>query len=136
MIDPKRRNQLPNLLHAFIESRRHAPFKWGENDCCLFAADWVLELTGDDHAKQYRGKYSDEKGAARIIKRRGGMRAFAQDLKERANVRLAQRGDVVLAVIDERETYGVADVGVYFAPGVDRLEARPMSEVIAAFEVI
>lgn len=136
MMDPKRRNQLPNLLHAFIESRRETPFKWGENDCCLFAADWVLELTGVDHAEKYRGKYDDEKGAARIIKRRGGMRAFARDLKERSSVKLAQRGDVVLAVIDERETYGVADMGVYFAPGLERLEARPLSEAVAAFEVI
>lgn len=128
------RNNLPEKLHSFIESRRQTPFAWGTNDCCMFAADWLLELTGVDHATKYRGKYEDEKGAARIIKKAGGMRAFASSLKEKP-VGLAQRGNIVLALMDERETYGVVDFGVWCAPGPDGLVFRPIREAIAAFEV-
>lgn len=100
----------------------------------MFAADWLLDLTGIDHAADYRGKYSDEKGAARLIAKAGGMRSLASSLKEKP-VGLAQRGNIVLALMDERETYGVVDFGVWCAPGPEGLVFRPIKEAIAAFEV-
>lgn len=108
------------------------PFKWASNDCALFAADAVNAITGDDPAAEYRG-YSDEREALRIIKEAGGLRALV-DLPEKP-IGFAQRGDVVLALIEGRETLGVCIGGEYAAPGVDGLVFRPMTEAVAVFEV-
>lgn len=123
----------PERLANIIETRRKAGFLFGSNDCCTWAADVVLALTGDDPAAEYRGTYDDERGALQLIRDAGGMRGLV-NLPEK-HPGLAQRGDVVLAVVESRETFGIADVGGWWAPGVDGLVFRPMSDVFAAFEV-
>lgn len=128
-----RKPDWPEVMAALIEDRRKAAFSWGEHDCALWAADMVLALTGDDLAAEYRGTYDDERGALQIIRDAGGMRGLV-NLPEK-HPGLAQRGDVVLAVVESRETFGIADVGGWWAPGANGLVFRPMSDVIAAFEV-
>lgn len=54
-------------LHEFIESRKTEPFAWGKNDCCLFAADAVLSMTGVDIAGDFRGKYTDEASCMKLL---------------------------------------------------------------------
>lgn len=127
-----RRPDWPERLASLIDERRHAPFAWGLQDCALFAADAVLALTGDDPAKNFRG-YDDEREALRIVKGAGGMRGLVDLPKKHRG--FAQRGDVVLAEIDGRETFGVCLGTQYAAPGVNGLVFRPMTEVVAAFEV-
>lgn len=127
-----RHHDWPERLADFVRARRKTPFAWGANDCALFAADAVHAITGVDPAAECRG-YSDEREALRIIKDAGGMRGLVS-LPEKP-VGMAQRGDVVIALIDGRETFGVCVGENYAAPGVDRLVVRPMAEVIAAFEV-
>lgn len=130
----KRRPDWPERFIAFVESRRHTPFAWGSNDCALFAADGIEAMTGVDLAKEWRG-YKSERGALSRIKKAGGMRAFASGLSEK-HVGLVQRGDVVLALIEGRETFGLAlGNGFYCAPGPEGLAFRPMSEAIAVFAV-
>lgn len=99
----------------------------------MFAADVVFALTGADPAAEYRGQYHDEVGALRIIHAAGGMRALI-DLPEKPPA-FAQRGDVVLALVEGRETLGVVDVGGWWAPGEAGLVFRPLTDVVAAFEV-
>lgn len=53
---------------VFLLSRASTPFKWGEHDCALFAADGILSMTGVDIAADFRGKYSDEASALAAIK--------------------------------------------------------------------
>ncbi len=84
------------LLARFIEERRRMPFAWGSNDCCLFAADWVLTATGRDIAADYRGRYSTALPALRFVEAGGGVEAMI----ERAGAApvhpsLARRGDVI-----------------------------------------
>ena len=72
------------------------PFAWGSNDCCLFAADWVLAATGRDIAADYRGRYSTALPALRFVEVGGGVEAMI----ERAggtpvHPSLARRGDVI-----------------------------------------
>jgi len=126
----------PERLVEFIESRRHARFEWGVNDCCLFPADAVLAMTGTDRAADLRG-HADEFSAMRVVRDAGGLPSLlASRLKERTVIWLAQRGDVVCATLDGRETAGiVAGNGDWCTPGVERLVFRPMSEVTRVFEV-
>lgn len=127
-------NDWPERLAAFIEARRARAFSWGSQDCALFAADAVLEMTGVDLADGLRG-YTSASGAAKRIKKAGGMRALAGELPEK-HPGLAQRGDVVLVELEGRETFGiVAGNGYWCGPGVDGLVFRPMSEVETVFEV-
>jgi len=96
----RRNENWPEKLHAFIEARRAMPFKWGKNDCCLFACDAVIEMTGIDLAAEYRGKYNSALGAYRLINHHGGVvgafkRACAPAGIEEVDVKFAQTGDVV-----------------------------------------
>lgn len=129
-----RHNDWPERLAAFIETRRERVFSWGSNDCALFAADAVLEMTGVDLARTLRG-YRSARGAANRVAKAGGMRCLAEGLSEKHSG-LAQRGDIVLVDLDGRETFGVVvGNGTWCAPGAYGLVFRPMSEVDTVFEV-
>lgn len=128
-----RAHDWPEQLMRFVEQRRNAPFSWGSNDCALFAADYVLAITGVDLAAQWRG-YDSARGAAEHIAAVGGMAAFVAALTPR-HPNLAQRGDIVLADCEGRETFGLAvGSGLWAAPSASGIVFRPMSDVISAFE--
>lgn len=61
-----------DLLDAFLFQHMGRPFVWGEQDCCTFAADWVLQAIGLDPMATLRG-YNDAKGALRVLQALGGM---------------------------------------------------------------
>lgn len=63
------------LTHLVSEAHGKT-FAWGKLDCCLWAAACVEAQTGVDHADGIRGTYSDAAGAARVIKRMGGLRGI------------------------------------------------------------
>jgi hypothetical protein len=132
----QRHHDWPERLAEYIEGRRERPFSWGSNDCCLFFADAVLEMTGTDPAAKWRG-YKSQVAATRRVKKAGGLRAMAKTvgLIEK-HPGLAQRGDGVIVKLDGRETFGlVVGNGCWCGPGKDRLEFRPMSEATTAFGV-
>lgn len=115
----------PQRLSEFIESRRHAPFVWGGNDCCRFAAGAVRAMTGTDPMAGYC--YRDEREARALIEGAGNIESL---LCERLGVPLpavahAMRGDVVIADLDHGPTVGVllgrmaayaGDTGVLLLP--------------------
>jgi hypothetical protein len=121
-------------LAAFVESRRFVPFEWGTNDCCLFAADCVRDLTGLDHAAGIRGTYHDERSARRVVRRMGGMAALAKPLSEKPASHV-QRADVVLCDVEGRETFGICiGNGFWCAPGASGLVFRRTCDVLKVFE--
>lgn len=89
---------------ALAEAIAHAEadqFEWGRHDCCTWVAQVVLALTGRDVGGDWRGTYRSRLGAARQLRRRGGMAAlWTRHLgKPLASPLTARRGDV--AVYDE-----------------------------------
>lgn len=74
------------------------PFEWGKNDCALFCADVVLALTNTDYMARFRGRYSTEIGAARVIRSEGfaDLGDAAASMLPEIHVSEAQRGDVAL----------------------------------------
>lgn len=89
----------PSLLAAFLADEK--PFAWGSRDCCLFAADAVLFITGIDPAIDFRNRYTTAKGAARVLKKYGGLEGAVERITldhgmMEIPVSMAQRGDVVL----------------------------------------
>lgn len=118
----------PTLLSLYVDSRRNEPFAWGSNDCCLFAADWVLIATGIDIAANYRGTYTGALGAQRIIFEAGGIDRLLEahaPMLSRISPKFVGRGDLVLSKAENGPTLGinlgainafVGERGLIFAP--------------------
>lgn len=67
----KRKDTWHADLADYIVKQRAEPFEWGKNDCALFAAGAVFAMTGEDVAKQYRGKYKSLRGAIGTLRKHG-----------------------------------------------------------------
>ena len=81
--------------------------RWGVDDCALRACDAIQAITGIDLAAEFRGKYSTEIGATRVIKKfcGGGLEQLAIKVATQYGLKevppfCAQRGDVVLLDAD------------------------------------
>lgn len=84
-------------LSEFIVENRDRPFEWGQWDCILMACAAVEALTGEDPAAEYRGRYTDGKGAALALREigEGTLLRTVNAVFERRPVGQAQRGDLV-----------------------------------------
>lgn len=113
----------PSLLAAFLADEK--PFEWGKRDCSLWAADAVLCITGIDPAIDFRNRYKTAKGAARVLKKYGGLEGAVEMITMdhgmmEIPVALAQRGDVVLIDSPLGPALGVMSLsGKVAAQGID-----------------
>jgi hypothetical protein len=126
----------PSLLADFLADEK--PFAWGSRDCCLFAADAVLCITGTDPAKGYRGRYKTAIGAARLQKLYGGLAGLVEKVGlEEITPLKAQRGDVVLIDTPLGEALGVIDLrGDVSAQGMEGITRYPVISARRAWRVI
>lgn len=129
----------PRLLDAFIESRRHTPFAWGSNDCCLFAADATQAITGIDPAAALRG-YRTALGAARLsVAARTeddpfGVRALpARCGFTEIPVKRASRGDLVVLPMRGLPVVGVCLGIKSVGPGRDGVVFVNTSDALSAW---
>ena len=107
----------PARLENFIEIAKRREFKWGSSDCCLFAADAVREITGEDYAAEFRHLYDTEDAAYALLESYGygSLRdVITAKLHWPLNIEHASRGDVVVATFRGRETAGIC-LGIYSA---------------------
>lgn len=132
-----RRPDWPERLDAFLEERRDRMFAWGEHDCVLAAADWVLQATGRDPIEGWRGRWSNAAEAARMIAKAGGIEAAV-------TVRLglpldavaqAQRGDIALVEHDGRKTLGIVTDSGLACPGENGMVILPINAAGYAWRV-
>jgi len=94
----KRKFQWERTLANRIWTARELTFAWGKFDCAIWTADWIRDATGVDPAANYRGKYSDEAGAAAIFG--SDLGAFAATIAAQIGApevrrTFARRGDIV-----------------------------------------
>lgn len=132
---PERLPDWPARLAAFIEARQTRAFSWGSSDCCLFVCDGVAELTGTDPAARWRGLYSSEKGARRLIRDNGGVVGLA-NLAFGAPVppMLAGRGDVVLVETQDGDALSLCVGDRLAAQGASGIEYLPLTSAKAAWK--
>lgn len=109
----------PERLHRIIDSARELEFEWGVFDCALHVGNCMRAIVDVDPSAEYRGKYSDEAGAAGIY---GGSlqdfaaRIFAGLECPEVAVTFARRGDVVFIDNDtEQGALGVVSTDGRFA---------------------
>ena len=107
-------------LADYIAIKRHEPFEYGINDCCLFAAGAVEAVTGQDPMPEFRGKYDSLKTSLKVIKEIGaGTLEATMDSKfPSVEISHAQRGD--LAFLDG--SVGVVMGGFAYFVSDDGLE--------------
>ncbi|WP_114393511.1 DUF6950 family protein [Oleisolibacter albus] len=96
----------PERLDRVVEAARHSTFAWGRVDCCLFAADAVVAVTGVDPAAPWRGTYADAGTATRLLARMGGLSAMAARVARHHGwpavpPAFLGRGDVALVRLDD-----------------------------------
>ncbi len=127
----------PRRLAAAIEAARGRPFSWGEHDCALFAAGVVRELTGEDLAASFRGRYRSKAEAVAILGARGGLEAVATSAlgAPLGTPALAQRGDVVLVQTDEGLALGICCGPHAAVTGPQGLAFAPMPAWLKAWRV-
>ena len=131
-----RRADWPARLNAFVEAARERSFVWGVWDCALAAAEWVEVATGIDHAAHLRDTYADALGAARTLAQHGGLEAIATAaLGEPIASQMAQRGDLVLVVIEGRESLCVCVGAAAAGPGPEGLAFPGMDLARLAWRV-
>jgi len=69
----------------YLKEATRARHIWGERDCCLWPADWVLHRRGFDPAAQWRGRYDTESEALAFVDDAGGMVAMWAGVLDRLN---------------------------------------------------
>jgi len=116
-------NTWEDALANYIAIKRHEPFEYGVNDCCLFAAGAVLEVTGEDPMSEFRGKYDSLKTSLKVIKEIGAgtLEATLDGKFPEVAISHAQRGD--LAFFDG--SVGVVMGGFAYFASDDGLEQIP-----------
>jgi len=106
-------------LSAWIVANRSREFAWGQWDCILMACSAVEAQTGVDPAAEYRGRYSDARGAAEALRELGeGTLIKTVDAEfDRRPVGKARRGDLVMF----DQSIGVCVGGAGLFVGEERL---------------
>jgi hypothetical protein len=127
------------LLEVYVDRHRHTPFEWGVHDCVQFATGWVEmvreDLTPRDDLSGLMS-YSSAAEAVRIMGR-GSLTDLVESWGELARIQpaFAQRGDLVLVQLSDRECLALC-VGDHAAgPGPTGLELAPMPLATAAWRV-
>ena len=120
---------------AFLSQRQSVPFRWGENDCCLFAADCVLAITGVDLAVEFRGMGA--RRSARFVRAAGGLEALvSRYLGFPIAAQDAAQGDVVQVRTGKRMAIGIrADAAHVVGPGAAGLVWLPLARANRAWKV-
>ncbi|MGT2429239.1 DUF6950 family protein [Cupriavidus basilensis] len=126
----------PTRLAEFIEARHERAFSWGESDCCLFVCDAIEAMTGSDPGARWRGLYTTEKGARRVLRDNGGVDGIAtMVLGPAMPPALAGRGDVVLVDTPHGGALALCLGGVVGAQGADGIEFMAAGSAKAAWKV-
>ncbi len=133
----KRHPDWPKRLYRAIEARAAAPHQWGVNDCCLYAADLVEAMTGEDLAAPFRGTYRSEADADAVMRAMGW--ASLADMMDAMLPRWPhrpRRGDVVLLPGQRGDYLAVVHSGgLAIAPDIQRPTLRDLGGLIAAWRV-
>jgi hypothetical protein len=124
-------------LTDYLARAAHQPFKWGEHDCALFAADCIREMTGIDVAEAVRGQYSSAESATEMLQAAGlrDLKALAAGHLERAVPALAQVGDIAVVGTRRRQALGVVVGEMVAVLRADGLGHVPRDGMLAAFRV-
>lgn len=125
-------------LNDYLKANINTPFEWGEFDCCLHVANAVEAMTGNDFAKDFRGRYSTALGAQRALKKygKGNIHDTLEDIFGYALTRLlAGRGSIVLVDTPEGDALGIVWAGKIWVAMPQGLGTMPLRKAKCCWEV-
>lgn len=127
----------PERLDALVRQRADWPFVWGLNDCCTFAADAIVAITGVDVMGALRQRYQSAFEALGLTQELGGLRAAVTRLvgEPCEDKNHFTTGDLVLVRNEGRELLAVANGAAVMAPGPRGLQMLTSPECLAAWRV-
>lgn len=127
-------NWLERLDQAFVEAHGRR-FRWGQHDCCQFAARCIAAVTGDDKRTLF-SPYSTRAEALQLLKETGGMLGLVKRaLGEPVHASRAGDGDIVLIDMGRGEQPAVCRGLNSFAPAARELASRSTLAASAAWIV-
>jgi hypothetical protein len=116
----------PHALIAFLEARADWTFGYGPeprtHDCARFFSAGVAAVTGVAPLDRFAGRWTTELGAARVLRRAGGLDAAVSRIMTEIPITLAQRGDGgltsgdALVLIEGETVVGLSERGYYRLP--------------------
>lgn len=116
----------PHALIDFLDARADWTFGYGPglkvHDCARFVSSGVEAVAGVSPLDALDGAWTTEAGAARVIRRHGGLAAAVSTVMTEVSITLAQRGDVgltegdALVLIEGATVVGLNDQGLYRLP--------------------
>lgn len=129
-----------SILNTFFEKRKSISFAWGKSDCCMFACDGVLALTGIDVAKDFRDKYDTATGAKKVLGKDGLNKIITGLMKnlnvEEINKNFVRRGDLVLIDTPRGDALALIDMrGEVTGQGEFKLVTYKLDCVIKAWGI-
>lgn len=138
MLKLKRSPDWERRLVAVTERHHEIGFAWGECDCLLAVADAVEAVTGKDPAASIRGKYSTERGAAKLLRRRKAKTvedALAKLFPEMPSRLHARRGDICTVEREGQIAAGYMTMEGIAVKSASGLLFIPQTEARKAFQV-
>lgn len=92
-------------LTAFIEEKRFEPFDFANWNCMFWTLGCVEVITGQDFAAPYKGKFKNELGASKLLRKLDGVSNSLEFLEkyfdEPKSIAFARMGDIVLVDADD-----------------------------------
>jgi hypothetical protein len=118
------------------EAYKDKPFKWGEHDCVLWAANVVAAITGEDYGAEWRGTYDSALSAARLLESLGGAEALVTKfLGQPIPVAMANVGDVLLLKQGDWDMLAICNGQTMLAPGPKGLAVHSTLSALKAWKV-
>lgn len=126
-----------HTLRQFLDARRAEPFRPSLSDCAMFAADWIVELTGSDPAVPWRGRYNSLDEGRALLARDGfasPAEVLASILVKNAGWMQAQTGDVAVLIEADEEAMGIVGGGhIHVLRPMRGLGAVPLDRAIRIY---
>jgi hypothetical protein len=124
-----RREDWPVRLYEVVEAAQAVPYQLGVHDCLKFACECCAAMTGRDYWPTFAGRYTDLRGAVRVIAEYGStfVEAVGNVLDAAPQpVLMSQRGDVVM-YRDDQFHLGVCMGATVAVLGPDGLLQLPIT---------
>ncbi|SCX40492.1 hypothetical protein [Nitrosospira sp. Nsp1] len=114
-------------LPTYIQTHINKPFKWGENDCCIFAIGWLELQTGRDYLAKH-GPWRTAGEAKRKLRTLGGLFHLFQENLVQINPGMAHDGDLTIYqdaahIFTGRHIVSVGEEGLVFTDRTVATEA-------------
>jgi len=109
-------------LAEYVELKRNEPFKWGANDCALFALGALKSVKADFPSVDLTFGYKTKLGAYAWLKKQGAedLWDFVDRYFDRVPIEMVQRGDLVAHITEDRSV-GIWLGAFYCTPSDDGL---------------